>query len=279
MKLRKAVSLILALVLALSLSAPTFAYSEASGELVWKSGQEQHSMTFTGEDNTPIVQMIVPATAAQLIFNPYGLEYDGSEITGNAADTALKDQIITKEQYIKNLSAGNVQVDIKAQATVGDGTNAPTPSTSSITADSTKAAAKSIFLYLEMYRPQVGDDGVELTNASDFDGWKNGNYTTKSLPKNYSVLVLTAKSNKEVTKEKIAILNAAVPEDADATGGDLADLDYSELKPVTGGVLAFKVSGNATGTLTEGDWGTGDAPKVTLTFTFKFTSVASDYAA
>ena len=101
MKSKKALSLMLAAVLVLSLAVPAFA---------------EETVTFEVEVYAPTIEVEVSTEeTVSVILNPYELEYDASEYGGEADST---DQVICATQYIKNLSDFDVDLEVSAEVTV-----------------------------------------------------------------------------------------------------------------------------------------------------------------
>lgn len=284
MKLRKTVSLILALVLALSLAVPTFAANSytanaSAGEVEGDTVLTGNSASFDVNVSTtfPNIRVIITdvANTGAIILNPYGMEADASSIgLGNT-----KDQIISRVQYIKNLSDANVQVDIQSvvKTSSSTNTNGIVLKTSSVKQD-TASKDKGVFLFLETTFPTLtavdtyagkvanGDD----TAKADDLGLK-GTYDKKSKQQ----VVISSTSTKGVTLTP-GILAAGVPQG----GGSATPGDISNLEPAaTNGVLAFKVGGDCANVLADGNWAATDTVSFTLTFTFTATGVTAGPAA
>lgn len=283
MKLRKTVSLILALILALSLAVPSFAattytYDATDGEVDQQLTANGYEFNMPGTLQDATVRVIFTKAAnSGVILNPYEMTVDATRIGLSATERA---QVISKPQYVKNLSDANLSVQIVATTSQGTGTSSTTSTVTYATApvDQTKPQAKkTVFLYVEtkIGTTQNADDVLagnpletpagQGTQAVTF--WNNG-YVKKEADRAplTSQGVLTS-STKGVTLDAGVLKAAAAPSGQTATPGDI-----SNLEPVNGGILIFKVDGNCARELTAGTaWAATDAVNVKLAFTFTVT--------
>ena len=263
MKLRKTVSLILALILALSLAVPSFAYDASNGEVEETTGSKSFDMNVT--ISQPNIRVIFSdVSKAGVILNPYGLTVDATAIGLGAEETA---PILTKPQYVKNLGDSNLQVEIGIIATATNVTLA------SSKVDETKPQSKkSAFLYMETKLTTVADADKVLNGEDLGTSYWQTDYAKRLDAKNVSQLVITA-TTKGVTMEP-GVLAAAADPTGSATAGDI-----STFEPEAGGVLLFKVAGNCATELTEGNWTSADKVALKVTFTFVPTGAAASYQA
>lgn len=127
------------------------------------SGQE---ITGSSTMKLPTIKITVPTTA-NIVINPFQMEYDADDITGNS-------QIISAEQEIKNESDVAVAVNVSELTTTGV-TEGITIATADITSKNTDKAA---FLYLEVidgaaqFSPKYAKTSSQVIIPNAVDGGK-----------------------------------------------------------------------------------------------------------
>lgn len=153
MKLKKFVSLALALVMSLALAVPAFASGAAANTALAQSSE------ITGTTKTPTIKITVPATGA-VVVNPYKMEVLPSG--GTAGTDEVQDQIVSATQWVENASDVAIKVSAAVSAKVAGKAKLATAST--VTTGSAKPiTTNSIYLFLEAV---VADD--ETTAVTDW---------------------------------------------------------------------------------------------------------------
>lgn len=142
--MKKFLSTVLALVMALSLCVPAFAADQTIG---LDGLAEGATVEVTGTTETATVQVLVP-TDGTVVLNPYGLSV--------TVDSAQKtDQIISAPQYIVNKSNLPVKVTTKVTGTIEGGGDFAA-------ADATAETTKKV--HLEFNIGKTSDNATESTS-------------------------------------------------------------------------------------------------------------------
>ena len=259
MKFRKLASICLAAVMALSLAVPAFAAAYADD----KGGD----VTVTGTTKTPAIKVTVPTSAAVTV-NPYGMTVNMATTVAGDNNSALTEketaQIISPTYYALNYTDANVKVKISALGVL------PTPSSTSN--GETNAAVfsekplagqkgvttKSIFMYL---------DTAIASKSGEKIAWPG--FTGKATDSQVVIAADTTSGAGPFPTIKNEYVLAAGSWDSSGSTGTLAK---------NGGVLAFKLDGDANGNPTDA-WDGDDVANVTITFTLSVTSDQSTYEA
>lgn len=170
MNQRKALSMILALVLILALAVPALAAEGDPLNVTAENYTDGGTLTVKGKLNEMKIQMEVP-TSAELLFNPYGLvvDLDGGLTTDN--------QVIFTPVTIKNKGNVDIDVGITAVAEVGDVAIATTK-----TAAESATTKKTVFL--EVVATTVVDASADDAAKTVATVKENGGATKMaSIPK------------------------------------------------------------------------------------------------
>lgn len=252
MKFRKMAVLVLALALAAGLAVPTFAATTkppASNAIeVGAEGMSvAQTQTVTLVMNIPKIQVIVPKTA-DLVINPYGLEYkdkNGTEATED--DITADSQVIYIPQYIKNMSNVNMAVSVTATGVPSDGVTL----TSASAAEATK---KSAFMFLEIAVNESTTDDFDTllpTAVEDYVAGANEDGTGGMI----------ALSTKGGTLKNVVILE----------GGELSTDEKTVIEGEKAAYAYYTIKGDTSSTA-GGSWKTTDTVTVTLAWTFEPTT-------
>lgn len=192
------------------------------------AGQE---ITGDASMNLPVIAVTVPTTA-DIVINPFQMEYEKDGVTGDA-------QIICVAQDIVNESNVAIAVNV-AELTAKDVSDGILISTTPLT---DKTTTKSAFLYVE-----VKEDGKDF--AAKYDA-KSTNQVVVPYVKDGDT------RTKKGAKDAVVVLGAK-PEDGDGTKAQFT---------INGAVVANPTKVNEDKTVSPAPWLASD----TLTVSFKFT--------
>lgn len=145
--MKKFLSAVLALTMALALCVPAFALDISSVDGLGEASEVE----VTGETKIPSIKISVPNTG-KVILNPYSLEF-----TPEGASSAIDDQIFSVAQYVVNQSDLKVKVSTKITGTVEGATFA----TASVPDSET---TKKVFLEYNYAKATVAADATAPTS-------------------------------------------------------------------------------------------------------------------
>lgn len=259
MKLKKLLSMGMALVMTASLAVPAFAADDTPA----------NTTIITGSYTETVIDVVVPSTATAVI-NPYGL---GTTVTKSDGTTkvALTGQVITPTQAIIN----NTDLDLTVGATVvGEvvlAEGADTASAMKLSATTTKgvgsdpdaegyvapATSKSAFVQLQAVAAPAAVTTAASTDPTDADTRNDAIIDAGKLDATWTSAKSVTVGTKAVEEGNLVALKKATLDAADGT-----------VKTYNAGSIAlFRLTGDCV-TSPKNAWTENDTFKVTVSFTF-----------
>lgn len=258
MKIRKLVSLGLAVIMLLSVSAQIFAAEETPA----------NTTVFTSTYSEPDIDVTVPKTGA-VALNPLGLDVDLSG-DGDATQTIKGQQIVTTPSIIVNNSSMNLSVSASVATTIDGGASKITltanqetlvgkgtdPDAAGYVAASTKKAA---FVFFQMAATTLTDptDTEGINKAAAKWAYDYTEETKKDSEGNDTI----------VPKEGCVVLKGG----STVTGDNLVTLKAAkDGEPVSGSIAQMRLAGKLVKApkKAEDAWKADDKIVATVTFTF-----------
>jgi len=251
MKIKKILSLVMAIAMTLSLAATALATDDDdAAPTVQEATATEHAARYTGDTAVPVINLALDNVTSALAFNPYKLavKVDANGVPTSAQDApgTANDQLITKEIKITNLTnvplklEGSLKVTTSLGDAAPDGAVAATLSNKAIAATET---AKKLYVYADFY-------------AYD-DTYANVPDTTKTASAAYRLAAATSGTAvKHADKSRVVM---------QATDGTNANYVY------------VKVNGEATSAPTTA-WESYDKVQIDLVFSFQSQPNVDKYA-
>lgn len=269
MKTRKLVSLGLATVMSLSLSAPIFAADPAPAD---------PQTVFTSTYTAPDIKVTVPQTGSVML-NPLGLDVDLSEAKdGSDATQIIKgQQIVTMPAFIVNNSSMNLSVGAKISTKVEGTVKAKLVANEETLLGNGKAETdsdyvgaktdKSAFMFFQMMAPTTALDTGDAEALNKAAAKWTYDYTEEHKTVDGADAI--------VGKEGCVVLQAGTDGSAkEVTGEDLVTLKAAKDGEVaTGGVALMRIAGKMVKapkvtSSADNSWKADDKITSTVVFTF-----------
>ena len=257
MKIKRTLSLVMAMIMALALAVPAFAADPPAAP--------NTETTITGAYQEAVIDVVVPQTGTAFI-NPYGL---GTSVSKAATDgeVQIKGQIVTAPMYITNNSS--LDLDVGASITPALGAKATMKFATSPTAGTpdkeetdpdyvAPSTAKAAYVVVQGVASTVASNGEELADA-DIDKIYEEyakDATWASAGTSNALTISSTGTAKPVVVDKFATLKAAT---LDASG--------TITKHEAGSIMLYRLSGDCTKTPKDA-WTADDTFTVKIAFTF-----------